>query len=760
VEELLLFVLALTLVGSPIVCVVMTVRLSRRLTDAESLAQEQRQALELLRDKFELRGERATGVSTAPAIAPSQAAVETPSPITAPGITAPGMTAPAVSKPARSATAPAIFAPPVHKPAPSTKPQLDLESFLGGRVLLVAGVIAVLFALGFFLKIAMDRGWIGPAARVSVGLGCGIVALLAGDRLAKRLGGFGHAVMGAGLGALYISIWFAAARYQLLGQTSGFIATAAVTILGVTLALWRDAPLLAWLGFLGGYLGPAILGQDKDALEGLTGWLLLLHTGVFAVLCRRAITGLEILPLVASAVYFAAWSARFWGADRAGPAALCLGALFGAQLLLSWVPQMLAKSAFPPLASASSGLAGLAMIGFGQTLFFEDHRLALGAAVAVLGSVYAAVGWAQTKRRGAREPDSETLTAFALACLAIALPILLDGRGLSPAWAFAGLAAIAAGLRLPSTAFTLGGAVMIVLALTRALLHHPLLHDAPFTAFVNGPFVAAAAPGIAGILAARLFRRAGDSWRGPALFMATAGSWHLSAILAAEAYEAVIFGHISDSPSTELQWARCAMAVTLALYASAWAWRTGRSHDGLDHLPLGPVAVALATAVGTLTATRTQPFVSFGNVFFGTALAVTAATFAVARGSQGPWRKGAALTGVVALLTFTTLEIDVWGQHTRPGDLDASSQRFIAQVATSAFWALYAATLVGIGFWKQQQPLRWLGLGLFGITATKVFVSDTARLDPAYRVGSFLALGVLLVAASYLYNRVNTESTS
>ena len=49
--------------------------------------------------------------------------------------------------------------------------------------------------------------------------------------------------------------------------------------------------------------------------------------------------------------------------------------------------------------------------------------------------------------------------------------------------------------------------------------------------------------------------------------------------------------------------------------------------------------------------------------------------------------------------------------------------------------------------------LRWLGLGVFALTVGKVFLIDLASLKTVYRIGSFLALGALLVAASFLYQR-------
>jgi uncharacterized membrane protein len=49
--------------------------------------------------------------------------------------------------------------------------------------------------------------------------------------------------------------------------------------------------------------------------------------------------------------------------------------------------------------------------------------------------------------------------------------------------------------------------------------------------------------------------------------------------------------------------------------------------------------------------------------------------------------------------------------------------------------------------------VRWQALILIAITIVKVFVYDVSELDRAYRILSFIVLGVLLLAISFVYQR-------
>ncbi|PYX41893.1 MAG: hypothetical protein DMG81_02655 [Acidobacteria bacterium] len=71
----------------------------------------------------------------------------------------------------------------------------------------------------------------------------------------------------------------------------------------------------------------------------------------------------------------------------------------------------------------------------------------------------------------------------------------------------------------------------------------------------------------------------------------------------------------------------------------------------------------------------------------------------------------------------------------------------------SALWMAYGAMLMIIGFWRRSSFVRWQALVLIAVTIIKVFVYDFSQLDRGYRIVSFIVLGVLLLAISFVYQR-------
>jgi uncharacterized membrane protein len=109
------------------------------------------------------------------------------------------------------------------------------------------------------------------------------------------------------------------------------------------------------------------------------------------------------------------------------------------------------------------------------------------------------------------------------------------------------------------------------------------------------------------------------------------------------------------------------------------------------------------------------------------------------------------ITGISLLLLLLSVETYKGFLH-EVGDLPRAP--WVAQMALSILWGLFAAVLLAVGFARGVRPLRLAALGLFALTAGKLAVVDLASVQEGYRIISFVALGGLMIGASYLYHRV------
>jgi uncharacterized membrane protein len=100
---------------------------------------------------------------------------------------------------------------------------------------------------------------------------------------------------------------------------------------------------------------------------------------------------------------------------------------------------------------------------------------------------------------------------------------------------------------------------------------------------------------------------------------------------------------------------------------------------------------------------------------------------------------------------FTRHIAETYQQH----NMYAASRQLeiVRDFSFSAIWIVYGAALMIIGFWKRSAFIRWQAMVLLAVTIGKVFLYDSRELQQIYRILSFIALGVMLMAISYAYHR-------
>jgi uncharacterized membrane protein len=126
-----------------------------------------------------------------------------------------------------------------------------------------------------------------------------------------------------------------------------------------------------------------------------------------------------------------------------------------------------------------------------------------------------------------------------------------------------------------------------------------------------------------------------------------------------------------------------------------------------------------------------------------------------------------ALVIIANVLALVALSAEAVGyfESRRVLDADAAGQRDVElakQLSLSVVWMLYGAGLLLVGRMRRSRLLRLMALALLGLTTLKVFFLDLSALDRAYRIVSFIVLGAILLAVSYLYQksqqRANAEA--
>jgi uncharacterized membrane protein len=108
------------------------------------------------------------------------------------------------------------------------------------------------------------------------------------------------------------------------------------------------------------------------------------------------------------------------------------------------------------------------------------------------------------------------------------------------------------------------------------------------------------------------------------------------------------------------------------------------------------------------------------------------------------------ICGALGLYAATLAILEA--SETIGGGIDNSFQR--GHTAVSSLWGVVGLALLVAGLKRGRRELQFGGFALFGISLAKLFVYDLSFLSSISRAFSFIAVGALLVAAGFFYQRM------
>lgn len=204
--------------------------------------------------------------------------------------------------------------------------------------------------------------------------------------------------------------------------------------------------------------------------------------------------------------------------------------------------------------------------------------------------------------------------------------------------------------------------------------------------------------------------------------------------------------------------------------AAVLLWVAERIHsDFLNVFAVGAVILGVARLLLIDNFQSTTPIFNARMATYVVAIAVLGMLALHARGRQNELGRNAAAAAVVALNVLALVGLGheiadyyarqiaevhpIFGRWNPAEWADVRRVEIARDFTYSALGMAYGAMLMSLGLWRRSAFVRWQALVLIAATIGKVFVYDVSELDRAYRILSFIVLGVLLLAISFVYQR-------
>ncbi|MEP1442181.1 MAG: DUF2339 domain-containing protein [Hyphomicrobiales bacterium] len=168
------------------------------------------------------------------------------------------------------------------------------ESTIGGKLSVWVGGITMALGSIFLVGYAIEAGFLGPAARIAMGVLFGAVLCLVGEFMRRRnpeqkIAGFEWAgvpeiLTAIGTFAMFAAVFAAHGLYELIGPATTFIALGVIALVSMAGAMLHG-PALASLGLIGAFVVPLLISSNNPQIMPIA--LYILIAGAAAITVAR-----------------------------------------------------------------------------------------------------------------------------------------------------------------------------------------------------------------------------------------------------------------------------------------------------------------------------------------------------------------------------------------------------------------------------------------------------------------------------------------
>jgi uncharacterized membrane protein len=396
----------------------------------------------------------------------------------------------------------------------------EWEMIFGGNWLARIGVLALFIGIAFFIKFAIDKGWLVPAMRVILGVLAGSVMIGGGHFWRKRYPTLSQTLSGGGIAVLYLSIFAAFAFFQMLNIYAAVALLFLISAGSAALAFRYNSLALALIGIAGAYAAPFVLGSGQAGGTGVltsgsgTGaqllvYIIVVDLGIIFISTFRNWQWFTLLAFFGSLLTFGGWYNLYGNSASLLLSEGSLTVLFlifvGCTMLYNLVKKQTPRDFDYLLMVANAAAYFLASYGLMQ----QDMRGWMGAFTLLLAVFYAALGFAVRSRT--KKNHTLGVFAFSIAIALFTIAVLVqfrDSAWVTVIWSLEFVVLTWCAIRLKLSWLMSFSMIAFVLVAGRLLRYDTMVDIRTYQPVINERVLAFIAGISATYLVAYLIRRA------------------------------------------------------------------------------------------------------------------------------------------------------------------------------------------------------------------------------------------------------------
>lgn len=301
--------------------------------------------------------------------------------------------------------------------------------FVKQNILTIIGILTLVLGIGYFVKYAIDKNWIGETLRFLIGIFVGLGILVIGYFLKKNNKIFSAILSGGGLAVLYLSVTISFQQYHLFSQNVGFTFLLLITILAVGISYFYDSEVLIIFALIGGFASPLMISTGHSNYLFLFSYLSLLNLGMLAIAYLKNWKSIGWVTFFATYLYLG-----FWMMDK-----IIISSIYFFVLFYLIFYAFALHNYFKRSSLDSQDLLLLVLINFisitGITYIFINLNLQPLAVIPLLFAVINILLWLFEKRKNRNNLYHPIFVGLSLSLITVAIALQFKMHLITTIWA-------------------------------------------------------------------------------------------------------------------------------------------------------------------------------------------------------------------------------------------------------------------------------------------------------------------------------------
>ena len=319
---------------------------------------------------------------------------------------------------------------------PEQHQESNIEQFIGKYLISIIGILVTIIGVGIGVKFAIDNNYISPLMRIVFGYAVGLGLTGCAVYLKEKYHSFSSVLLSGGMAIMYFVTFFAYSYYSLISQTSAFLLMVIFTIFTVLSSIIYNRQIIAHIGLVGAYAVPFMLSSGSGRVDILFSYIAIINIGILAVSLKKYWKYLFYSSFIFTWLIYAVWYLDNYDYSKHFSLALAFLTIFFLIFYLTFLAyKLIHKKPFNVENVALILQNSFLFFGFGYAILDSSAWDNFKGLFTVINGVIHFIVAAVIHRYKLGDKNAFYLIiALVLTFVTIAIPIQLDGNWITILW--------------------------------------------------------------------------------------------------------------------------------------------------------------------------------------------------------------------------------------------------------------------------------------------------------------------------------------